>query len=179
MCTRLAVWVPVLLIGIVLGLLGRPLLSGKANATPDELPAHVAASDPVAAGKYLVTVAGCNDCHTPGWMETGGQVDEALWLTGTPVGFRGPWGTTYPSNLRKSLSIMSEDDWVRFAKNWHAKPPMPSFNVNRMSERDLRAVYKYVATLKPVGEMAPTALMPDAEPTTPYFDFVPKNLPVQ
>jgi hypothetical protein len=27
---------------------------------------HVIASEPVAAGRDIITIAGCNDCHTPG-----------------------------------------------------------------------------------------------------------------
>ena len=35
-----------------------------------------------ARGKYLVQIAGCNDCHTPGYATSGGKVEEKLWLTG-------------------------------------------------------------------------------------------------
>ena len=45
-------------------------------------------------------VASCNDCHTPGYMQKGGAVPVGEWLTGTPVGYQGPWGTTYAANLR-------------------------------------------------------------------------------
>ena len=38
------------------------------------LPAAQAGDDPlVARGKYLVMIAGCNDCHTPGYMATDGR----------------------------------------------------------------------------------------------------------
>jgi mono/diheme cytochrome c family protein len=47
-------------------------------------------------GKYLVTIGGCNDCHTPGYLLSEGKTPEALWLTGSSFGWRGPWGTTYP-----------------------------------------------------------------------------------
>lgn len=33
---------------------------------------------------------------------------EGEWLTGDVVGFRGPWGTSYPTNLRLSLGAMTE-----------------------------------------------------------------------
>src|SRR5437016_1228005 len=54
--------------------------------------AHVEASSAVEAGKYLIMVGACNDCHTPGWMEKGVAVPETEWLTGLQIGFRGPWG---------------------------------------------------------------------------------------
>src|SRR5882672_998171 len=46
-------------------------------------------------GSYLAVIAGCNDCHTPGYAESGGKVPESQWLTGTLLGWSGPWGTTY------------------------------------------------------------------------------------
>jgi len=51
-------------------------------------------------GRYLVKIAGCNDCHTAGYAETAGKVPEKQWLTGDQLGWRGPWGTTYAANLR-------------------------------------------------------------------------------
>ena len=37
-------------------------------------------------GRYVVTIAGCNDCHTPGYAVGGGNVDEKQWLTGDSLG---------------------------------------------------------------------------------------------
>jgi len=39
-------------------------------------------------GKYLVVVAGCNDCHTPGFFF--GKPDMARYLGGSDVGFEIP-----------------------------------------------------------------------------------------
>src|SRR5438309_1088916 len=39
----------------------------------------VQAPSPVQAGRYLVIVGGCNDCHTPGFAATGGKIPETLW----------------------------------------------------------------------------------------------------
>src|SRR5690606_28637616 len=124
-------------------------------------------------GRYYVVVAGCNDCHTPGFMENADGVPEAQWLTGMPVGFRGPWGTSYPQNLRLRAQEMDEAEWLSALRTRHALPPMPWHAVNHLSERDARAVYAYVRSLGPAGEPAPQALPPGQEPVTPYFDFVP------
>ncbi len=80
--------------------------------------------DKVARGKYLVTIAGCNDCHTP--MKPGpngaendmsrmlsGHPEQLVvtapadpqkepWLisaTGTNTAWSGPWGVSFTANL--------------------------------------------------------------------------------
>lgn len=83
-----------------------------------------AAGDKVARGKYLVTVAGCNDCHTPWKMGPAGpEPDMSRMLSGHPEGIElppaptlppgpwivsvaatntawsGPWGVSYTANL--------------------------------------------------------------------------------
>lgn len=83
-----------------------------------------AAADPVARGKYLVTVLSCNDCHTPLQMgPTGPEPDMSRMLSGHPsslvmppvpklpegpwnwvgaatlTAFAGPWGVSYTANL--------------------------------------------------------------------------------
>lgn len=124
-----------------------------------------------AQGRYLVTVAGCNDCHTPGFAMTGGNVDEKHWLTGDSLGWRGPWGTTYPVNLRLYMQALSEKAWVDKARHLNARPPMPFWALNAMTESDLRAVYRYIRSLGPAGVAAPSYLPPNAEPKPPYVTF--------
>ncbi len=98
---------------------------------------------------------------------------EADWLTGSPLGFRGPWGTTYPSNLRLRVTEMTEDDWVTMLHTRTALPPMPWMNINQIAESDARALYQYIQSLGPAGEHAPTAVGPDVDPSTPYISFMP------
>ena len=43
---------------------------------------------PTVRGKYLVTIAGCNDCHTSGYFF--GKPDMARYLGGSDVGFEIP-----------------------------------------------------------------------------------------
>jgi len=81
------------------------------------------ATDRLARGKYLVTVAGCNDCHTP-WKvgANGPEPDMSRMLSGHPEGmplppapkpqgpwlvsaaatntaWSGPWGVSFTANL--------------------------------------------------------------------------------
>lgn len=128
-------------------------------------------NDQVARGRYLITIAGCNDCHTPGYLLNDGQVAEENWLLGDSFGWRGPWGTTYAPNLRLVVDGMTESQWIAVAKSLKARPPMPWFNLNQMKEEDMKAVYQYIRHLGPAGEPAPAYVPPDQEPPPPYATF--------
>jgi hypothetical protein len=127
-------------------------------------------------GRYLAMVSGCNDCHTPGYPEAAGKIPAEKWLTGSTVGFQGPWGTSYPVNLRLYVQNMSEAQWLARVRQ-PMRPPMPWFNLRDMSDRDLIAMYRFIRTLGPSGAPAPLALGPGEPVATPYIEFVPKNLP--
>lgn len=75
-------------------------------------------------GRYLVEIGGCNDCHSPGYAESNGQMPESTWLQGSPVGFSGPWGVSYPSNLRLLVNGMNLDTWLK-RLDVGGLPPMP------------------------------------------------------
>jgi mono/diheme cytochrome c family protein len=137
-----------------------------------------AAADPraqdvksVQRGRYLVLLAGCNDCHTADYALSGGKVPEARWLTGDQLDWRGPWGTTYPSNLRLVLQKISEDQWVRIAHTAQYRPPMPWYTLHGIKEQDLRAMYRYIRHLGPAGEPAPAFVPADRTPSGPYVQF--------
>jgi mono/diheme cytochrome c family protein len=125
-------------------------------------------------GKYILTISGCNDCHTPGGMEKGPAVPENEWLTGVPVGYQGPWGTTYATNLRLVIGGMTEEQWLLHARQ-PRRPPMPWLNLREMSDADLKAIYAYVRSLGPTGEVMPAYVAPGGKVTTPYFVFVPRT----
>jgi mono/diheme cytochrome c family protein len=52
------------------------------------LPLQARAETPVERGLYLVTITGCNDCHTPGGLL--GSPDKTRILGGSDVGFGDP-----------------------------------------------------------------------------------------
>ena len=129
-------------------------------------------ADPqVERGRYLVKITGCNDCHTPNYPQTGGKVPESEWLTGDALGWRGPWGTTYPTNLRLYMQDLTEEQWVKKGKSLNARPPMPWFNVRDMTSADLRALYRYIRHLGPAGKPAPAFVPPGQEPKGPAVQF--------
>ena len=154
-----------------------------AACTGTPAPAPPAAEPPAAAaaamddaallaqGEYLVSIAGCTDCHTPGYMNNAGTTPKAQWLTGTGLGWHGPWGTTYAPNLRLRLQEMDEAAWLEFSANLHTRPPMPDFAVRAMKEQDRRAIYRLVRSLGPAGQPAPAYLPPGQTPPEPFVEF--------
>jgi mono/diheme cytochrome c family protein len=128
----------------------------------------------IARGRYIAKIGGCNDCHTAGYAMSGGKVPEKDWLTGDALGWRGDWGTTYPSNLRLYMQKLSEAQWVKTAKTLEARPPMPWFALHEMSERDLRALYRFVRARGPAGAPAPDYVPPGENPKGPYVQFPTK-----
>lgn len=149
-----------LLAGLVVGLLA----SGGAEAAER-------AQAELARGRYLVQTSGCNDCHSPGYAQSGGKTAEVTWLTGDDIGWRGPWGTSYPSNLRLFMAAMSESQWLHHARTMEPRPPMPWFNVRAMSDRDLRAIYHYIRAAGPAGQAAPAYVPPGQPVSGPVIQF--------
>jgi hypothetical protein len=147
------------------------LTSSLASLAAHPMTAFAAEETSVDRGRYVAIIGGCNDCHTAGYAANEGKVPEADWLKGDILGWRGPWGTTYPANLRLRLHEMTEDEWVKFAKTFKTRPPMPWPNVNQMTETDLRSFYRYVASFTDLGNPAPAALPPGEEPHGPYVQF--------
>jgi mono/diheme cytochrome c family protein len=152
-------------------LLARSVIVAAASVASAATPSDRNDAAGIERGRYLVHITGCNDCHTKGFAESGGQVPEDQWLSGGALGFRGPWGTTYASNLRLYFAQLSEDQWVQAARALNTRPPMPWFSVQAMNEPDLRAMYRYVRTLRPLGAPAPAFVPPGREPQGPAVRY--------
>ena len=152
-------WVPLLFLGPL------TLLSAQASAE------QATNRQMIDRGRYIVHISGCNDCHTPGYPMKDGQVPVSQWLTGDRLGWQGPWGTTYASNLRLYMQHMSEDQWVQDARTLRRRPPMPWFNLNAMAEKDLRAIYRFVKSLGAPGQPAPDYVPVGQQPLGPVVVF--------
>jgi mono/diheme cytochrome c family protein len=128
----------------------------------------------IGRGRYLVSITGCNDCHTPGYTQAGGQAPISQWLTGQSVGFQGPWGTSYPANLRLTVQSLTEEQWLVFARA-ERRPPMPWFALKDMSDGDLKDVYRFIRSLGEAGQPAPTAVAPGGKVATPFIMMMPQS----
>jgi hypothetical protein len=129
-------------------------------------------------GLYVSIIGGCHDCHTEGYRESGGKIDPSKAMKGiSSLGWKGPWGVAYASNLRLKAYLRDEDSFVEDLREMtNSLPPMPWYNVRAMQESDLRSLYRYLISLGEPGKPVP---LPSAgeEPKTPYITIAPPTVP--
>lgn len=138
-------------------------------------------------GEHLVTIGGCNDCHTPKKMTPMGPADDSslllsghpeslpapdvdrkqmeskgLVVTSTFTAWVGPWGISYSANLtpdETGTGKWTEDQFLYALKNSVSKglagsrplmPPMSLMPVKHMTDDELKAIFAYLRTVKPI-----------------------------
>jgi mono/diheme cytochrome c family protein len=138
-------------------------------------------------GEHLVTIGGCNDCHTPKKMTAMGPVDDStLLLSGHPeklpapdvdrkqmeskglvvtsdfTAWIGPWGISYSANLtpdETGTGKWTENQFLYAVRNSISKglpgsrplmPPMSMMPVKHMTDEELKAIFAYLRTIKPI-----------------------------
>ena len=118
---------------------------------PDgEVPVSVNADTTIEYGKYLaINVANCNGCHTERNHMTGEFVGEPFAGGGNIEGVVPPNLTTDSSSRIFGWSEKVFMERFRMGKIL-PKTPMPWKSFGRMSDLELKAIYKYLKTLKPV-----------------------------
>ena len=100
-------------------------------------------------GKYMTEVGGCIGCHTS-W-ET--PLKPGLFAGG--MEFPEPNGTAYSANLTPDESGLTYDEntfinVIRTGKSGTLHSAMPWIVIKNYTDEDLRAIYKYLKTQKPV-----------------------------
>ncbi|MBC7893749.1 MAG: c-type cytochrome [Sphingobacteriaceae bacterium] len=119
--------------------------------------------DRVAYGKYLVTMASCGDCHTP--TDKDHKPVPGRDLAGG-VEFKFPQGTLRPANLTPDKTGLGQWTEAQFVQRFrvYADPAfeapkmdpkgfntiMPWLMYGKMKESDLKAIYAYLRSVKPV-----------------------------
>lgn len=148
-------------------------------------------------GSYLVSITGCDDCHSPKIMGAHGpEVDMSNRLSGHPAHMPlakadpavlkswvlfnqtntavvGPWGVSYASNITSSSSGIgnwTEAQFIKALREGKSKgvdggrmilPPMPWQNIGKASDEDLKAMFAYLKSTKPVDNIVPQPIAPD------------------
>jgi len=114
-------------------------------------------SDPVKRGAFLVTISGCRDCHTP--VDHGDPIP-GMEMSGGQV-FEGPWGRTVSANLTPDPSGIPYYNEILFLQairtGYVGQRPlnqiMPWRHYGGMTDEDLKAIFAYLKTLKPIHHL--------------------------
>ena len=139
----------------------------KPTGPTEEVPVHVEPGATVEYGKYLAnSVANCKGCHTNRDMMTGAYIgpEFAGGLKMEAADHSGNFFVTRnltPDSKTGHITNWTEQQFVdRFRKGkLMAGSPMPWEPFGKMSDDDLKAIYRYLNTLKPVAsENGPTLL---------------------
>ncbi len=122
----------------------------------------------VERGKYLVTICGCGDCHTPGTFY--GAPDFARQLSGSELGWQGPWGVSYARNLtpdqETGLGKWSDADIIKSFRSGVRPdgstllPPMPWQDLSALTDEDATSIVAYLRGLPPVAHKVPDRIPP-------------------
>jgi len=158
----------------------------------------------VERGRYLTTVGGCNDCHSPKVFTQEGPVPDTTRLlsghpadmtlpklpdgivgmspdtwgaitTGDLTAWTGPWGTSFTANLtpdkETGIGSWTEEMFIKALRTGKHMgtgrdilPPMPWQEFGAMTDADMKAVFAYLKSLKPISNAVPDPIPPKAPP---------------
>jgi len=153
--------------------------------------AALAAPRPAAAadaqlerGKYLVTLGGCSDCHTPGNFL--GHPDMARFLGGSDVGFAMPMGVFVGRNLTPDPET-GLGKWTReqivTALTTGLRPDgrilapiMPWRDIAHLTSEDVTAIAAYLQSLPPVKNAVAGPFGPNQRVTVFVMDVLPADV---
>ena len=148
-------------------------------------------------GKHLVSIGGCNDCHSPKIMTSMGPVpDTSLMLSGHPsnmpaadvnrgmiaanglvvtndlTSWVGPWGVSFAANLTPDstgigtwkesqfITAIRKGKYMGIEGSRQLLPPMPWQGLSVMTDGELKAIFTYLKSIKPVHNIVPLPLPP-------------------
>jgi mono/diheme cytochrome c family protein len=132
----------------------------------------------VERGRYLVRITGCHDCHSPKIKGMTPDLDRALsgrpatTMLPTPTkdevhaspdltAWWGPWGSSIAANLTPDPATgigtrYTEASFIATMRTGKkpngtpVMPPMPSDVYQNMTDEDLKAIFAYLKTIKPI-----------------------------
>ena len=142
----------------------------------------VAGNAEVERGKYLVTISGCNDCHTPGYFF--GKPDMSRFLGGSDVGFEIPGlgvfvgpnitpdketgiGSWTPEQIVAAIQTGQRPDRRTLA------PIMPWHALAHLTAGDAMAIAEFLQSVKPVSNQVPGPFKPGDTVSTFMMRIMP------
>jgi mono/diheme cytochrome c family protein len=141
-----------------------------------------AADTAVERGKYLVSIIGCGDCHTPGSFL--GKPDMSKYLGGSDVGFAMPgMGVFVAPNLTSDketgLGNWTKEQIVAAITTGQRPdgrvlaPIMPWNDLAHLTKEDALAIASYLKSLPPVRNKVPGPFGPNEKATGFVFSVQP------
>lgn len=168
--------------------------SSKNNEKKSDALSSSAAGDEdlVKRGGYLVSVMGCEDCHSPKKMGPNGpELEPELRLSGYPsskplppvdsnvikkgwvlltddlTAGVGPWGVSYAANITSDETgignwtedqfrkALTEGKWKGMDNGRTLLPPMPWQSFSNLAPEDVKAIFLFLKSTKPVKNIEP------------------------
>ncbi|MER9627883.1 cytochrome c [Mesorhizobium sp. M0296] len=148
------------------------------------LPSYAAMADDtqIARGEYLVTIAGCSDCHTSGYFF--GKPDMSRFLGGSDVGFEIPGlgvfvarnitpdretgiGSWTPEQIVTAIQTGERPDGRILA------PIMPWRDFAHLTADDAMAIAAFLQSVKPVSHQVPGPFKPGEAVSTFMMRIMP------
>lgn len=143
---------------------------------------HAQAESQIDRGKYLVVVASCNDCHTPGFFL--GKPDTAKYLGGSDVGFEIPGlgvfaGRNITPDKETGLGNWT-DEQIATAITTGKRPDgrqlapiMPYAAFSYMTKEDVAAIVAFLRSIPPVKNEVAGPFKPGEKVTSFMFRVLP------
>jgi mono/diheme cytochrome c family protein len=133
-------------------------------------------------GKYLVTLAGCNDCHTPGYFF--GKLDMARYLGGSEVAFEIPGVGAFPGRNITPDKETGIGSWtteqivtaLQQGKRPDGRtlaPIMPYHAFSYLTKEDALAIAAFLQSLTPVKNEVPGPFKPGDKVSIFTFRILP------
>ena len=172
--SRIRWTITLLLVAVAAGSIATVSYTGLKQA-----PRKMTLEERIARGRQISFSSACNDCHTPGGLY--GGPDTLRMLSGSELGWEGPWGVTYPRNLtpdpETGIPDWTEDDIVAAFRTGHRPdrspilPPMPWPVYGHMSDADAYALAAFIKSVPPVRHKVPDRIPPGVAATGPRLTF--------
>ena len=168
----------------MLGASVRPIFSTALAALAATLSSLTAVADEaeVERGEYLVTIGGCNDCHTPGYFF--GKPDMSRFLGGSDVGFEIPGlgvfvGPNITPDKETGIGSWSGEEIVAAIQTGvrpdgrTLAPIMPWHAFAHLTENDATAISAFLQSLEPVSNKVPGPFAPGEKVSSFMFRIMP------
>ncbi len=139
----------------------------------------------ITRGKYLVTLSGCTDCHTPGHLI--GNPDLTRYLGGSDVGFAVPnVGVFVGANLTPDnetglgkwtiQQIVTALTTGKRPDGRELAPVMPYAAFSSLTPADAKAIAVFLKSLPPIRRKVAGPFGPDEKPTSLVLTVLPADV---